>query len=175
MFRRAWISQIWPHRMAERGGLWPPNGHRLCQERQDIAPLATGFAPSAPDIARAQAVLCQPNRVKSPISTQENDGKISKITPKLAKNPRSRAAISPISLGHSRSTPADYRISVRFTQEKNSFWRVKFPKTSGIWVFCPNFFENFSDHAPNPFEFSSRAIPYSFRKIRNFCMSPKKM
>lgn len=30
IFSRAMIGQIWPHRIQELGGVWPPSSHRLC-------------------------------------------------------------------------------------------------------------------------------------------------
>jgi hypothetical protein len=66
MLNRASIDQIWPHRMADKGGLWPPNGHRVCQERREITLFATDFGARVPEIARAEPVTCQPNRVRGP-------------------------------------------------------------------------------------------------------------
>jgi hypothetical protein len=60
----------------------PPYGHRLCQERQDIAPLATSFVARVPEIARAEPVNCAPNRVNDPNPPWKNDSKIGKIMPK---------------------------------------------------------------------------------------------
>jgi hypothetical protein len=56
------------------------SGYKFCQERQIIAPLATGFGPGVPQIARAEPVNCQPKGLKHPNSQQEIDGKTGKIT-----------------------------------------------------------------------------------------------
>jgi hypothetical protein len=50
----------------------------------------------------------------------------------------------------------------------------KNPETSGIWVFCPNFFGNFPDHAPNPSGFIPDRSQIVSGKSENFADPSKK-
>jgi hypothetical protein len=84
IFDIASISQIWPPQLADRHGQWPPNGHRLCQGRQDIAALATGFGPKVPEMARAEPGNCQLQGNQALILRRKFNSKLGKILPRSA-------------------------------------------------------------------------------------------
>jgi hypothetical protein len=96
MFNRARNGQIWPHIMAEKGGLWPPSGYKLCQERQVIAPLATGFGPRLPQIARTKPANCQPKGINHPRLSAGNDCKIGKFRSKSEKIAGPQSLVNPV-------------------------------------------------------------------------------
>jgi hypothetical protein len=136
--------------------------------------LATGFAPSVPEIAMAQPVNCQPNSVKGQ----------NLYAGKWRQNKQTQAKTCQKSLikcsnityfARDRAFRIDPRtlpVCVLIVKENGSFGLTN-PKISGIWVFCPNFFGIFGTLLHILLCYSGMS-PDSFRKIRKICISFKK-